>query len=439
MLQIKTNEMDLLKNDVEKEKRFFASEDDSVPAGIQLLDEKDEDILAVSQQTLFKELYLNQHIPLSAIDRTMNDYKHLDNEQLYNFTSTDRQFFEDEIHLVLEILNNQEDGKDRFLVITPELLDKQKCEEYATNKGVKSAENVHIVVNINLSKGRINVTEQNGHWAYILINEKEIVYGDPLGGRNLPANLIEVLNPIYRAMYGRNIVSKSMKIGNSSYNANFPTQSCSIICGLIAAMICVCSFNSLLFKEIMFGEKNNVKLQFIKTPSAFSKQIRKRFVKIVNSKKHCVEYFVPADIEFYHPSENSDSRSMRKTKSIANKAWVSLMTKKRGKTSSLSNNKASPPSKPTNDPKPSNSDCHPGSTSARPSLFDGLIEPSPKPQTIEDPSVEPHPSPEPSDFPTTQQVKFVKASFIGLKSFNSSLGYPDNDGYLWCSGKKGPY
>ena len=246
------HEMDLLKNDVEKEKQFFSSEDDSVPAGIQLLDEKDEDILAVSQQTLFKELYLNQHIPLSAIDRTMNDYQQLDNEQLYNFTSTDRQFFEDKIHLVLEILNNQEDGKDKFIVITPDLSDKQKCEEYATNKGVKSAENVHIVVNINLSKGRINVTEKNGHWAYILINDKEIVYGDPLGGRNLPTNLIEVLNPIYRAMYGRNIVRKSMNIGNSSYNENFPTQNCSIICGLIAAMICVCSFNGLLFKEIMF-------------------------------------------------------------------------------------------------------------------------------------------------------------------------------------------
>ena len=57
------------------------------------------------------------------------------------------------------------------------------------------------------------------------------------------------------------------------------------------------------------------------------------------------------------------------------------------------------------------------------------------PTTIEDPSVEPQPSHEPSVFPN-RQVKFVKAIFIGLTSFDSSLGYPNNDGYLWCSGKK---
>jgi hypothetical protein len=285
------NELLLLKKDVEKEIQFFKrGVNHPLPAGIMLLDDTDDDVMAVKEQVLYKKLYLNPNIPLSTTDRTMDHFDNLDNEQVYNFTESDRQLFEDDLHCVMVILDNQTDGKDKFIVITPEITDKQKCEEYAANKDVKSAGIVHIVVNINLSKGKINLTEKNGHWAYTAIhNEKEIVYGDPLGGQRVPTNLLEVLNPIYRAMYGKDIVRKSMEIKNCSNNPNFPTQSCSTICGLISAMICICSFNSQLYREIMFGNKQNGQLQFIKTPSEFAQQIRMRFVKIVNSKKHCVQ------------------------------------------------------------------------------------------------------------------------------------------------------
>jgi hypothetical protein len=119
-----------LARDVEKEKHFLKSgKEHSVPEGIMILDEEDEDIKEATEQILYKDLYINHKIPLSTIERTIGDYTKLDNEQLYNFSHFCRQFFEDELHCVLEILNNQPGGKDKFIVYTPQLKDPEICDK----------------------------------------------------------------------------------------------------------------------------------------------------------------------------------------------------------------------------------------------------------------------------------------------------------------------
>ena len=327
---------------------------------------------------------------------------------------TERQFFEDEIHCVLEILNTQTDGRDAFIVMTPELANKKNCEEYALNKGVDSDCNVHVIVN--LSRGRINLTEKDGHWVYISIkSEKEIVYGDPLGGRRLPSNLLDVLNPIYRAKFGVDIDGKNVEIKNCSNNPNFPTQTDSTMCGLIAVMICICSFNSSLYKEIMNGRKLNTQLKFTKNPSKFYRQIRMRMVKIVGSKKYCVEFFFPENVVFLEHSEDIERRTMRKSKVSAHKAWESLMSKARAKPASKRPTASEPPSSITSSP-----DKHSSCNSK-----DSLEELRPNAQVNSEVEEQPRGG-----------LKLVAGNFIGLRSFVSGVGYPDNDGHRWQCGKK---
>ena len=259
------------KSDVIKETEFLRNgKNHKVPTGILQLDEQDVDIFLVSEKILKNKLTLKENIPLAAIDRTMTDYEDLDNEQIYNFSLPDRQFFEDDLHNVTEILNSQVEGKDKYFVYTPEIREDPVCEEYITNNGGKSAERIHVILNVAVSKGMVNLTEKNGHWVYSCIqDEGTIVYGDPLGSHGVPSNLLKVLTPIYRAKYGKDIVTTNIQIINCSNNVNFPIQTCSTICGLISAMLCICSFSDDLYKEIMFSKTENVQLKFIKRPSFF--------------------------------------------------------------------------------------------------------------------------------------------------------------------------
>ena len=259
------------KLDVDKEVEFLRNgRNQKVPTGIVQLDEQDIDVFSVTKKILKNKLSLKEDIPLAAIDRKITDYEELDNEQIYNFTHPDRQFFEDELHIVTEIANSQAEGKDKFFVYTPELRDDKVCEEYITKNGGKSAEKIHVILNVDLSKRMVNFTEKNGHWVYSCIkDERKIVYGDPLGSHGVPSNLLKVLNPIYRAKYGKDIVTKNIQIINSSNKVNFPIQTCGTICGLISAMLCLCSFSDDLYNEIMFSNTENVQLKFIKRPSFF--------------------------------------------------------------------------------------------------------------------------------------------------------------------------
>ena len=60
-----------LKVDVKKETQFFGrAEEDLVPEGMLVLDDRDEDIHEVIKQVFHKELLLKQDMPLSTIDRT---------------------------------------------------------------------------------------------------------------------------------------------------------------------------------------------------------------------------------------------------------------------------------------------------------------------------------------------------------------------------------
>ena len=103
--------------------------------------------------------------------------------------------------------------KDVFIVYTPDLVDEEQYASYVEKKRCKTANMIHVVVNINPAKGLVNTTEQNGHWVYCCIrNEKEILYGDPMGSRIIPANIRPVLNPFYYEKFGKVISTREVKI-----------------------------------------------------------------------------------------------------------------------------------------------------------------------------------------------------------------------------------
>ena len=427
--------LDLLrtKRDTKMEEEFLLNgKNQPVPEGIIQLDQEDHDISTATEKILKSELTLHQNIPLSTIERTMEHFDPLDNEQFYNFSHPSRQLHEEDLHIVSEICNTESDGKDVFLVFTPEMTDKKLCEDYAVRKGCNSADTIHIIVNVSLAKQLVNVTDQNGHWVYVAIkSEKEVVYGDPLGSRKAPTNLFKVLNPIYRARFGKNMLYKDVKILNCSNNINFPSQTCSTICGLVSAILCICSFSAELYKEIMFSRTENPQLQFIKHPSYFSEQIRMRFIKIVMSRKHCAQSFFPAQMVYNYKEGDEQlghSYSARKSKNVASKAWESLKSKSRSR--------VVPPSTPSvvhSSSLPDVSESAPIHSTGAPKSSIGKARTS---------------TPEPPCTMIGEEVEqhnvdiFVKSNFIGLQSFKSGLGYPDNDGFSWtvfCGRKtKGP-
>ena len=192
-------EFERIKTDVQKETEFLENaKTHPVPVGIENLDQEDCDISSVTQKILYDKLYLKDSTPLSTIERTISDYSGLSNEQLYNFSHFERQLTEDDLHCVVEILNSQDDAKDLYIVLTPELKNKDVLKTYSMSKDVATAEMVHVIVNVNLSKGMVNFEEKNGHWTYVaILNDKEIIYGDPLGSRSIPKNLVEVMNLIF--------------------------------------------------------------------------------------------------------------------------------------------------------------------------------------------------------------------------------------------------
>ena len=128
---------------------------------------------------------------------------------------------------------------------------------YVERIGGKTAKIIHVVLNLSVRNNRINLTRKDGHWTYCSMDEEMILFGDPLGSHWVPTNLVKTLNPIYRAMYGKDI-GTNVQIRNCSNNVNFPLQTCSTICGLIAAMLCICSFSEDLYNEILFSKKENL-------------------------------------------------------------------------------------------------------------------------------------------------------------------------------------
>ena len=415
-------EFERIKTDVQKETEFLENaKTHPVPVGIENLDQEDCDISSVTQKILYDKLYLKDSTPLSTIERTISDYSGLSNEQLYNFSHFERQLTEDDLHCVVEILNSQDDAKDVYIVLTPELKNKDVLKTYSMSKDVATAEMVHVIVNVNLSKGMVNFEEKNGHWTYVaILNDKEIIYGDPLGSRSIPKNLVEVLNPIFSARYGRDIMrnkSETMvNLRNLSNNINFPLQTDGTICGLISAMLCICSFSRDLYREIMFGKNENCSLEFIKNPSKYTEQIRMRFLKVVQSGKHCVELFIPAQIEI-----SKETRIARISKTSASNAWKSLISKPRTSTITSSKVQFS-----RSAPMPTNTPEH-SSTDSAGVQQDASVGKSSDPISADPISMFDERSRK------AKQIgpKLVQLNFVGLRSFNTGIGFPNNDGYSW--------
>ena len=432
------------KRDVKEEEYFLTNGNiQIVPVGIDHIDEEDHHISLAIKKALKDELFLKPDTPLSTVERSIQDYLVLDNEQIYNFCSPSRQLTEDELHIVTEILNEESKGNDKFLVLTPEMANEPFCKEYATQKGCDLAKNIHVIVNVNLSKNKVNLTEQNGHWVYTVIkSENEVIYGDPMGSANVPTNLLKVLNPIFMSKFGKNMSPKDIEIKNVSNNANFPTQTCGTICGLVSAMICVFSFSPQLYNEVMYGRTENQELEFIRNPSYFADQLRMRFLKIVMSKTHCVETFFPKQMTF-HYREGDEQFKTRRAKSKASKAWESLKSKSRplrsvplsSKTTSSTDNKlgSKTGSTATSSEATNNFESMPKSSHA------GVVPSASTPPTdstaesVSTPLVAPSRSP---SIPV-EEFRLVKSTSIGLKSMPSGTGYPNHDGFRWQpSGKK---
>ena len=467
--------------DVDQEKVFLNGADEhALPDGMVRLGEEDDHIFRATFRILKNNLTLKNDVPLTTIDRTIDNYVDLDNEQIYNLSEPSRQFTEEDIHLVTEILNNQEDGTDVFLVYTPDLVNEEKCKEYVSKMGVKSADTVHIVLNVSPGRGVVNTDQQNGHWVYCAIkSEQEVIYGDPLGSRSIPTNLIAILNPIFHEKFGKNIVAKNVKVKNCSQNPNFPIQTCSTICGLVSVILCASSFSKDLYQEIFFSRTSNSGLDFIKNPSNYSSQIRMRLLKIATSRKHCVETLIPENMEYKYKEGDErlgNSYSTRKAKTSAPSAWSCLKSKSKvGKApASKKSTETSSTFRPSNTPwKPSGgSECRPTATLAGPQQTTEMPVPStpaaascpplpasspspssssPRPTPLTSTCSPPPPAtslpsisssgsstndePVPSSVSTTltgeDPAQVVQMSFTGKITFTSAMGYPNNDGSTW--------
>ena len=365
-----------MKTDVQNERTFLMNAKEyPIPEGMVLLGQDDDDVALATEIILKNNLYLKENLPLNTIDRTEDDYLDIDNEMIYNFSSPDRQFREEDLHLVTNTLNNQKDGKDLFIVYTPELRKTKECEEYVRSLNGKSAKCIHVILNV--ARGLVNLTHKDGHWVYSIINsEDEVLYGDPLGSKTVPSNLLKILNPIYRVKYGKDI-NRNIKVINVSNNVNFPSQTCGTICGLISAMICIFSFCTDLYREIMFSRRVNTSLELIKNPSEYKEQIRLRFLKLIMSRKHCALSFIPVQIQYnFQKDKEMLGKSIRKTKSVARKAWEPLMSKSKNKfisstsrlSSRFSNVSSRPRAAPSAGPTVSPSVRPKVSTSAKPTI-----------------------------------------------------------------------
>ena len=428
-------ELQRCKVNVKSEEEFLSTgKNHSVPPGLVRIDDEDDDIFLAKFRILKNKLTLKSDIPLSTIQRTMRDYVDLDNEQIFNFSSPSRQLTEEDLHLILEIGNNQSDMKDVFIVYTPDLVDEEQYVNYIVKKGCKTANMIHVVVNINPAKGIVNTTEQNGHWVYCCIrNEKEILYGDPMGSRIIPTNIRAVLNPIYLEKYGRQITMRDVRIKNCSQQPNFPRQTCSTICGLVAVILCLSSFSEDLYNEIFFSQKDNLDLEMIRRPSFYSSQIRMRFLKMVISRKHCVQSFVAPTIAYsYKKGEEQlgSSYSMRTSKSNAPNAWASLKSKPR---ISHAQNPTKKAGLPYSTSKPSMPSVAAPSTQFLPDTGSTVAEEN----VLSAPSAS-HAASKEDRSSHQERVKLVKSSFIGLTGFETAIGYPMNDGHKWrLGGHKG--
>ena len=408
-----------IKTDVKKETTFLRNgQNQSVPQGIAHLDQGDKDISSMTDKALTNKVFLKNDLPLTTVERTSEHYEDMDNYQLYNFLHPDRQFSEDDLHAVTETLNDQEEGTDKFMVLTPDLREKDECQKYVEKIGGKTAKRIHVILNVIVNKNLVNFSSQDGHWTYSSIDEKTILYGDPLGTHGIPGNFVKHINPIYRAMYGHDIDTTEVTIKNCSNNVNFPIQTCSTICGLIAAMLCITSFSEDLYNEIFFSKKENVGLKFIKNPSYFKEQIRMRFLKLISSRKHCVKMFFPPNLKFnFRTADNilsTITRKTRQTKTNASKAWESLKSKSMSRTNTKAEmtsmlNSLSPISNSSINSVPI---CTFNSfTSSDSNSFKETC-------TIV-PSV--------TDSPSITE----SSNFVGLKSFPTGIGYPNNDMFVW--------
>ena len=129
-------ELQRCKSNVKIEEEFLSTgKNQPVPPGLVQIDDEDDDIFRAKYRILKNKLTLKPDIPLCTIQRTIEDYVDLDNEQIFNFSHPSRQFTEEDLHLILTIGNNQSNMKDVFIVYTPDLVDEEQYASYVEKKG----------------------------------------------------------------------------------------------------------------------------------------------------------------------------------------------------------------------------------------------------------------------------------------------------------------
>ena len=86
-----------MKTDVQNERTFLMNAKEyPIPEGMVLLGQDDDGVTLATEIILKNKLYLKENLPLNTIDRTEDDYLDIDNEMIYNFSSPDRQFCEED-------------------------------------------------------------------------------------------------------------------------------------------------------------------------------------------------------------------------------------------------------------------------------------------------------------------------------------------------------
>ena len=167
----------------------------------------------------------------------------------------------------------------------------------------------------------------------------------------------------------------------------------------------------------MFGKNENCSLEFIKNPSKYTEQIRMRFLKVVQSGKHCVELFIPAQIEI-----SKETRIARISKTSASNAWKSLISKPRTTTITSSKEQFSRSAPMVGIGADLENTREHSSTDSAVVQQDASVGKSSDPISMFD---------ERSRKAKQIGPKLVQLNFVGLRSFNTGIGFPNNDGYSW--------
>ena len=150
---------------------------------------------------------------------------------------------------------------------------------HASEINVKQTENIHFIFDRshNMLFDDSRLTNLSNHWAIAsMLSDGTVVFGDSLY-KNVPNNLMEILNDYYNTKFGRNIT----KIENISGGRYFAKQRDGYLCGVIALMNLVLFDDKDVLPILRYSEclpSVKPKSFLIFTPSTYGYYLRQIFM-----------------------------------------------------------------------------------------------------------------------------------------------------------------